>query len=246
MEHLVSGARKLGFELTPRQLEQFDSYYQELGEWNKRLNLTSITGFKEVQLRHFLDSLTVTLAGGWPSGVRVIDVGAGAGLPGLPLKILFADMKLWLLEATAKKAKFLLHLRKRLGLNDVEVIVGRAEEIAHQDIYREQFDLALSRAVARLPALVELTLPFLKIGGRLIAQKKGNIDPELEQAAGAIKLMGGRLLEVKGVGLAELSDRRWLIVIEKQSPTPERYPRRPGMPAKRPIIKAQLLDEPGD
>ena len=246
MEGLVSGAERLGISLTPGQLEQFYSYYQGLIDWNQRLNLTSITGFKEVQIRHFLDSLTVTLAGQRLNSARIIDVGAGAGLPGLPLKILFADMKLWLLEATAKKAKFLLHLKERLGLNDVEVIVGRAEEIAHQDIYREQFDLALSRAVARLPALVELTLPFLKIGGRLIAQKKGNIDPELEQAAGAIKLMGGRLLEVKGVDLAELSDRRWLIVIEKQSPTPERYPRRPGMPAKRPIIKAKLLDEPGD
>ena len=235
MEKLVSGAGKLGISFTPKQLEQFYSYYQELLDWNQRVNLTSVTDFKKVQIKHFLDSLTVTLAGQRLNSARIIDVGTGAGLPGMPLKILFPSIRLVLLEATAKKANFLLHLKERLDLADVEVIVGRAEEVAHQGRYREGFDIVLSRAVAPLATLVELTLPFLKIGGRFIAQKKGSIEAEINKATGAISLLGGRLLEVKRIELDEFTDSRCLVIIEKLSPTPEKYPRRPGMPAKRPI-----------
>jgi len=143
-------------------------------------------------------------------------------------------MRLVLLEATAKKAAFLIHVIERLGLDDVEVVVGRAEEVAHQSQYREKFDMVLSRAVAQLATLVELTLPFCRIGGRFIAQKKGFIDPEVSRAAKVIGLMGGKLLEVKRVNLEGLADRR-LVIIGKVSPTPEKYPRRPGIPAKRPL-----------
>jgi len=239
MKQLESGARKLGLELTRRQLEQFQTYYRELIDWNQRMNLTRITGYQEVQIRHFLDSLTVVLALDLPvakAGFRLIDVGTGAGIPGIPLKILLPGIKLVLLDATAKKAAFLHHIKDELELDDVEVVIGRAEEIAHQARYRENFELVLSRAVANLPALVELTLPFCALGGSFIAQKKGAIDLEIESAARAISLLGGKLREVKKVDLEEFTDKRWLLIIDKVAPTPGKYPRRPGIPAKRPIV----------
>jgi len=235
MEKFNSGARKLGLELTPTQLEQFDTYYQELVDWNKRVNLTAITDYEEVQIKHFLDSLTITLA--WQQAISntVLDVGTGAGIPGIPLKIVFPDIKLVLLEATAKKAAFLYHIKHKLGLDDVEIVVGRAEELAHLVQYRERFELVLSRAVAPLPALVELVLPFCALGGKFIAQKKGTIGEEISRAARAIELLGGNLREVKRIDLEEFADERWLVVIDKVSPTPAQYPRRPGIPAKRPL-----------
>ncbi len=239
MEKLNIGAKKLGLHLTPGQLKQFHLYYQELVGWNKRVNLTAITDYEDVQIKHFLDSLTVTMA--WQQPVvdtkfRLIDVGTGAGIPGLALKILFPDIRLVLLDSTAKKAAFLRHLKSELGLDNVEIVVGRAEEIAHQAQYREQFDMVLSRGVALLPTLVELTLPFCTIGGSFTAQKKGAIDLELSQASKAISLLGGSLREVRKIDLEEFTDERWLVVIDKVLSTPQQYPRRPGMPAKRPIV----------
>ncbi|MBA7604747.1 Ribosomal RNA small subunit methyltransferase G [subsurface metagenome] len=235
MEKLKAGAKKLGLELNSGQLEQFDAYYHELVDWNQRINLTAITDYEEVQIKHFLDSLTVTLAWQPAKGDAVIDVGTGAGMPGVPLKIAFPDVKLVLLEATAKKVSFLHHIKEKLGLDDVEIIVGRAEEVAHVALYRERFELVLSRAVAPLPALVELTLPFCAVGGSFIAQKKGSIDEEISRADKAIRLLGGRLGEVKKIELDEFADERYLIVIDKISSTPEPYPRRPGVPGKKPL-----------
>jgi 16S rRNA (guanine527-N7)-methyltransferase len=235
MENLKSRAEKLGLELTREQLGKFSQYYLELIEWNQRLNLTAITTFKEVYLKHFLDSLTVISAGELDEGVSVIDVGAGAGLPGLPLKIARPDIKLSLLESTAKKVRFLAHLKKSLGLGDVEIICGRAEEVARNESYREGFDIALSRAVAPLATLVELTIPFIKVGGRLIAQKKGDIELELKEAEPAIRILGGVLLDVKPIELIELGRGRYLVIVGKLILTPTKYPRRPGVPAKRPI-----------
>jgi 16S rRNA (guanine527-N7)-methyltransferase len=238
MKKLEYGARKLGLQLNPRQLEQFYIYYQELVDWNKRVNLTRITGCEEVQIKHFLDSLTVSLA--WPppktsTYLHLIDVGSGAGMPGIPLKIMFPNIRLVLLEATSKKAAFLCHLNNKLGLDNVEVVIGRAEDVAHQPNYRENFEVVLSRGVAPLATLVELTLPFCIVGGSLIAQKKGNIEPEISQASQAISLLGGKLQEVKQINLEELADERQLIIIDKISPTPKLYPRHPGIPAKRPL-----------
>ena len=239
MERLNTGAKKLGLYLNPEQLDQFNIYYQELVDWNRRINLTTITDYEEVQIKHFLDSLTITLA--WQPGTgdaatSLIDVGTGAGMPGLPLKIMFPDIRLVLLDATAKKATFLEHLKQKLELDNVEIAVGRAEEVAHLSQYRERFDVVLSRAVASLPTLVELTLPFCNISGCFIAQKKGEISKEVNQSSRAINALGGKLREVKKIDLAEFSDERQLIVIDKVSPTPEKYPRRSGMPAKRPIL----------
>jgi len=239
MEKLVAGAKKLGLSLSSRQLEQFHLYYQELIDWNQRVNLTKITDYEEVQIKHFLDSLTVTLAFKPPiskSDLRLIDVGTGAGIPGLPLKILFPEIKLVLLEATAKKAAFLRHLCPKLELDEVEIVVGRAEEVAHLTQYREKFNVVLARGVAPLPTLVELTLPFCTIGGSFIAQKKGAAEPEISQAAKAISLLGGKLREVKGIDLEDFTDQRQLIIIDKVSSTPQQYPRRPGIPAKRPLM----------
>ena len=239
MEKLESGAKKLGLHLSPQQLEQFSVYYQELIDWNERVNLTAITDYEEVQAKHFLDSLTLTLVLKLPmdgAGLRVVDVGTGAGLPGIPLKILLPDIELVLIEATAKKADFLHHIKHKLCLDNIEIVVGRAETVAHEAEYRERFDLVVSRAVASLPALVELTLPFCNVGGGFIAQKKGDIESEVSQATRAISLLGGSLREVKRVEMEEFAEARWLVVIDKVKPTPEKYPRRPGIPAKRPIV----------
>ena len=236
MKTLISGARKLGIELTSRQLDKFEVYYHELIEWNKRMNLTRITDYEEVQLKHFLDSLTVLTAVQLTDGLRVIDVGAGAGMPGLPLKIVSPGIDLTLLEATGKKTKFLEHIVGKLGLDGVDIVSSRAEEIGHNAMYREKFSLALSRAVAPLPVAVELSLPFCQVGGLCVTLKKGKIEEEVQQSLKAIAIMGGTLREVKPVALAELDDKRYLVIIEKLKLTPPQYPRRPGIPAKKPII----------
>lgn len=239
MQYLYAGATRLDLKLQPQQIEQFHVYYQELIDWNQRINLTSITAFREVQIKHFLDSLTVILAIKQPvasKNLSLIDVGSGAGFPGLPLKIAFPNINLVLLEATGKKAAFLHHLTQKLNLNNVEVLVGRAEEIAHRARYRQQFDIVFSRAVATLPAIAELTLPLCAVKGRTIIQKKGDIEDELSKATRAIEILGGSQPELKKIKLPELTDDRYLVIIDKLSPTPAKYPRRSGVPAKRPIV----------
>jgi 16S rRNA (guanine527-N7)-methyltransferase len=235
MKILESGARELGLELTPAQQGQFELYYKELIDWNRRVNLTAIVDYEEVQVKHFLDSLTAVLAGRVLNGLKAIDIGTGAGLPGIPLKIILPGLRLTLLEATAKKVRFLEHLADTLALDSIEIINARAEEIAYDARYRGRFDLVLCRAVAALPALVELGLPFAAIGGRLVAWKKGDIRGEVEKSRKAVAVLGGAFGRMVAVDIGGLRDDRCLVVIEKVSVTPDEYPRRPGLPARRPI-----------
>jgi len=238
MNKFTERSAKLGINLNTGQLEQFEIYYKELVEWNNKFNLTRITDYKEVRTKHFLDSLTVAaavpdlIAG---KTLTVIDIGTGAGLPGIPLKIVFPNIRLVLLEATAKKTEFLKLLVGMLKIGDIVIIAGRSEELAHDLKYREKFELVLSRAVAALPALVELTLPFATVGGLFVAQKKGDISTETKNSYKAIELLGGKLREVKPVEIDELKDGRSLVIIDKIRPTPPDYPRRPGIPVKKPI-----------
>ena len=252
LELLVRGARELGLELTPAQVAAFQVYYEELVAWNQRHNLTAITDLAEVQVKHFLDSLTCLQAIPLPlplpcqergegtcrlaSGGSVIDIGSGAGFPGLPLKIVCPEMPLTLLDSVAKKTAFLQHIVGRLRLEGVEIVTARAEEAAHESRQRGRYAVALSRAVAELPTLVEYTLPFCQVGWRFIAQKSAGIEAEISQACRAIELLGGVLREARPIIVPGLEEPRLLVVIDKVQPTPAQYPRRPGMPAKRPIL----------
>ena len=242
LEKLFQGAQHLGLELSQRQLEQFDLYRRLMLQWNHRVNLTSIVDYENVQLLHFLDSLTVLEA--LPSrqphiSWRVIDLGTGAGLPGIPLKLAWPELELVLVESVAKKTAFLQHLVAALELEAVEVITARAEELGQMDTFRERFDLTLARGLAKLSTLVELALPFCKRGGLFIAQKKGAIQRELDEARDAIATLGGRLQGILPISIDGLPAGRVLVVIEKIAATPLRYPRRTGVPAKRPLIKGR-------
>ena len=237
-EILIEGARQLGLTLTPEQIRRFQMSYEELVEGNRRVNLTAIIGYEEVQMKHFLDSLTLIEAinekARTEDDFSLLDIGTGAGVPGIPLKLLFPAMRLVLLESVAKKTAFLQHLVSRLELDNVEVITGRAEDMAREERFREGFDLVISRAVGNLSTIVELALPFCRQDALFIAPKKGQIEEELKRASRAINILGGTLREVKEVKVEGL-DHRSLVIIAKTGPTPDRYPRRAGIPAKRPI-----------
>lgn len=237
MDLLASGASELGMNLSSAQLGQFDLYCRELTDWNQRVNLTSITEHGAVQVKHFLDSLTVCLAypQGMPSGLRIVDIGAGAGFPGLPLKLAFPDTHLLLVESVGGKTRFLEHLVDLLALTNVEVLTGRAEELAHLPELRESYDLALGRGVAKMPVLLEYTLPFCALGGRLVVLNHRSVEREFAGASRALEALGGRLGEIYPVEISGLTDDRILVSVEKVRPTPDRYPRRPGIPGKRPL-----------
>lgn len=233
---LRSGAANFNLSLTESQLSAFEAYASALIVWNRRVNLTRIVEPDEIAVRHFLDSLAVRVAlpPGSPS-FALIDVGSGAGFPGVPLKITCPDIRLTLLEATGKKAAFLQHLIEVLQLTGVTIVAARAEEAGRQPDHREQYDVAVARAVAALPVLAEYTLPLIKVGGRIIAQKGADPAPEVETAAPALATLGGQLDRIVPVTIPSLDAPRHLVVITKVKSTPQQYPRRPGMPAKRPI-----------
>lgn len=240
MQRLIEGADALGLRLTAAQKADFYLYYENLVAWNQKFNLTAITEYEQVQIRHFLDSLSCLLAQETRQALsrpasRLLDVGSGAGFPGIPLKLVCADSCLTLLESTGKKVTFLEHVVEQLDLQDVLVVKGRAEELAHDPAHREQYDLVLARAVAKLPVVAEYTLPFCRLGGWVVAQKGEAGAAEAWTAERAITLLGGELRRVVPVELPGLPEDRSLIVIEKTGLTPAIYPRRPGIPSKRPL-----------
>ncbi|NLB70516.1 MAG: 16S rRNA (guanine(527)-N(7))-methyltransferase RsmG [Chloroflexi bacterium] len=225
-----------GIDISPFQAEQFDIYLRELLEWNQKFNLTAIRDVEGIKLKHFLDSLSIVKA--FPTGFipqSIIDIGTGAGLPGIPLKIIFPETKLTLVESVKKKARFCDHIVEVLALNDVIVSSARAEEIGQDPPHREGYQLALARAVARMPVLVEYLLPLVKVGGLVVMQKSASAHEEAEASRNAIRLMGGKLVSILPVKLPEVEDERYLVTLEKIKPTPAEFPRRVGIPTKLPI-----------
>jgi 16S rRNA (guanine527-N7)-methyltransferase len=245
MRRLAEGGRLLGLSLTPAQLQTFQRYADQLLEWNRRFNLTAVTDPEQVEVRHFLDSLSCLLAlravsseavPTWLSrSLLALDIGTGAGFPGLPLKIVWPNLRLALLESRRKKVRFLEHIVADLGLSTVFALHGRAETWAHEADHREAYDLVLVRAVAEMPVLLEYALPFCRRGGMVVAQKGEAATAEAIASQRALAILGGELRRIVPVEIPGLAETRHITVVEKTAQTPARYPRRPGMPRKRPL-----------
>lgn len=231
---LIKGLEELNINLNSVQIEQFMNYYELLIEKNKVMNLTAITELSEVITKHFLDSLSIVKVYR-PEMERIIDVGTGAGFPGIPIKIAFPNTQVMLMDSLNKRVVFLEEVIKKLNLNNISALHGRAEDYGREKHYREAFDLCTSRAVAKLSTLSEYCIPFVKVGGRFISYKSGNISEELSEAKKAINLLGGNLIRAEEFNLPYTNIRRALILIEKKSNTPGKYPRLAGKPSKEPI-----------
>lgn len=243
MALLRAGCRALGVPLSDKQVEQFELYYRYLVEWNERFNLTAITGYEEVQTKHFLDSIAA-----WPLIVEelglstpltrpmhLVDVGTGAGFPGIPLKIIAPRLKLTLMDGTGKKIAFLQQLGIVLELNNVEVVQARAEEMGQQTRFRGQFDLVTARAVAPLNTLVEYLLPLARRDGYAVIYKGPSAAQEFVEARKAIELLGGETTRMAPVSVPLLDEKRFVLLIHKAKPTPPQYPRGQGLARKKPL-----------
>jgi 16S rRNA (guanine527-N7)-methyltransferase len=224
-----------GLRLNPHQLSLFNIYEKELIGWNERFNLTAIRDEEGIRNKHFLDSLSCALSFENSIPNRLIDIGTGAGFPGIPLKILFPNISLTLVDSVGKKVEFCKHVASRLGLERVEVIQSRAEELGQAPKYREKYDCAVARAVANLPILVEYLIPLLRTGGSVIAQKGGSGLAEAQSAEKVIRVLGGKLRQLRKVNIPGVAEDRFLITIDKVAPTPSQYPRRVGIPSKNPL-----------
>jgi 16S rRNA (guanine527-N7)-methyltransferase len=225
----------LGLRLSLRQLAAFERYEQELLSWNEKFNLTAIRDSEGVRTKHFLDSLSCLLVMRDNPPVCLVDIGTGAGFPGIPLKIALPNTHLTLVESVGKKADFCKHMVEVLNLDKVEVLTCRAEEMGQAREHRERYDWAVARAVAALPVLAEFLLPLVKIGGSILAQKGESGPAEAHAAEKAIQLLGGQLRTVQKLNLPGVVEDRYLVVADKTAATPPGYPRRVGLPAKRPI-----------
>jgi len=233
-ESLKKNAELIEANLSDEMLEQFYKYKELVVEWNEKINLTAITGDEEFIIKHFVDSITVNKY--IQEDKSIIDIGTGAGFPGIPLKILNKENKVVLFDSLNKRLKVLEDIIEKIELKNVETFHGRAEETFKNKLYREKYDIAVSRAVASLNVLVELMLPAVKVGGTCICMKGNNADIEIQEAKNAIKELGGQIIKVEKIVLPKLNLERNIIIIKKVKNTPNNYPRKPGTPQKSPII----------
>lgn len=236
MDKFKDGLRELQLDVTEEQMAQFLDYYDLLIEWNGFMNLTTITEFDAVVEKHFLDSLCLVKAVPELSAQKVLDLGTGAGFPGIPLKIVFPELDLVLMDSVKKKLNFLDEVIDRLGLKKTVTVHGRAEEMARRPEYRQQFDLCVSRAVSNLASLSEYCLPFVKLGGLFVSYKSAEVEREAEEARKAIYLLGGKTEQIVKFEFPESDNRRSLVRIRKERGTPKAYPRKAGTPVKNPIL----------
>ena len=230
-----SKLNELGVTLTEEQKQQFDKFYELLVEWNKVMNLTGITEYEEVNEKHFVDSVSIVKAIDINKVETVIDIGTGAGFPGIPLKIAFPHLKIVLLDSLNKRINFLNTVIDELGLTDIRTIHGRAEDFAKQNKYREKFDLCVSRAVANLSTLSEYCIPYVSVGGMFVPYKSGEIDEEVEESKKAVRILGGKMVDVVKFQLPGTEIGRSFVKIEKTQNTTKKYPRKAGLPAKDPL-----------
>jgi 16S rRNA (guanine527-N7)-methyltransferase len=236
MDFLFEQAKNiLGLHLSIPQREAFNIYERELLEWNEKFNLTAIRKAEEIRSKHFLDSLTCLQGFKDPKPMRLVDIGTGAGFPGIPLKIAYPHLQLTLVESVGKKAEFCRHMVEILKLQWVEVLQTRAEDLGQINSHREKYDVAVARAVASLPVLIEYLLPLVKVGGRVIAQKGEAAPSEVHAAEHALRVLGGRIHQIKPIVLPGVADERFLVMIDKVAATPGTYPRRVGLAAKKPL-----------
>jgi len=236
MEKLVQDARELfNVHLTGRQVMALVTYEKELLEWNQKFNLTAIRDTESIRTKHFLDSFSCVLAWKASPPNHLIDVGTGAGFPGIPLKILYPNLKLTLVESVRKKVMFCQHIVSLLGLEPVNVLQARAEDLGQDPQNREEFDWAVARAVANLNVLSEYLIPLVKVGGTMLAQEGESGPAEAQSAEEAMKLLGGKLRQLIPVKLPGVADDRYLVVVDKVAATPPKYPRKPGVPGKQPL-----------
>ena len=224
----------INIELTDEQIKKFYDYMLLLLEWNEKINLTAITDEHEIILKHFVDSASINKY--IENNKKVIDLGTGAGFPGIPLKIINEDIEIILVDSLNKRINFLNEVINKLKLSKIETIHARAEELARNSKYRESYDIAVSRAVAPLNVLVEYTMPFIKVGGKLISMKGSNAEEELKIGKRAIEVLGGTFKIIEPIKLPEVEDKRNIIIIDKVKETPKQYPRKAGTPSKKPII----------
>jgi 16S rRNA (guanine527-N7)-methyltransferase len=227
--------RMLGFRLSAAQLDSFAWYAHELVTWNRRFNLTAITDPIEIEIKHFLDSLTCLLVTNFRPPGKIIDIGTGAGFPGIPIKLLLPQFEITLVESIGKKVDFCQHVITKLGLENVAVVQARAETLGQAQEYRQRYDWGLARAVAKAPVVLEYLLPFIRIGGGAILQKGETGPSEMHQAEKALRLLGAEVEQIQSVELPCVPEARHLIWVKKTAATPEKYPRRAGMVAKRPL-----------